>query len=161
MRRRAGSRPTRTSGPFRSSRSRPMGWPAMPTRRGRRAAMPTFPSLTVRVSSWRKSASTCPQPRRRADRMTRVEFVLRTTAVMAVLLPVVIAASAAEQNMVGRPHEPDFDKTSATGTPCLFDPERGQVPNCIHEGKAGELFVAPQYLKALNFDAHGLAAVSS
>lgn len=93
--------------------------------------------------------------------MTRVEFVLRTTAVMAVLLPVIIAASAAEQNMVGRPHEPDVDKTSATGTPCLFDPERGQVPNCIHEGKAGELFVAPQYLKALNFDAHGLAAVNS
>jgi CheY-like chemotaxis protein len=26
------------------------------------AAMPTFPSLTARVSSWRRSASTCPRP---------------------------------------------------------------------------------------------------
>src|SRR5437762_3488038 len=92
---------------------------------------------------------------------TQCSLPLRTTVVITTLLLTVITASAAGQNTATRPRQPDADKNGATGTPCLFDPDRGEVPNCIHEGKTGGLFVAPQYLKALSFDAHGLAAVNS
>jgi hypothetical protein len=44
---------------------------------------------------------------------------------------------------------------------CLFDIERGELPGCLHENASGELFVAPQFLKELNFDSRGLAAVHS
>jgi hypothetical protein len=96
---------------------------------------------------------------------------VRTAIVTTVLL--LVAASAAEQNTTAqspkqppsenanRTREPDVDKGGAIGTPCLFDPERGEAPNCILEGETGELFVAPQYLKELHFDAHGLASVNS
>jgi hypothetical protein len=47
------------------------------------------------------------------------------------------------------------------GTPCLFDFERGQVPNCVRESATGHLFIAPELLKDLEFDSHGLAAVLS
>lgn len=57
--------------------------------------------------------------------------------------------------------QPDADESGVTGTPCLFDPERGEVPDCVREGAKGELFIAPQYLKELSFDAHSLAAVDS
>src|SRR5438445_9269986 len=96
------------------------------------------------------------------------------TAVVTTVLLLVVAASATGQNTAGqspkqstRPEnanptrEPDGDKSGATGTPCLFDPERGEVPNCMREDKTGEQFVAPQYLKQLNFDAHDLASVNS
>ena len=97
------------------------------------------------------------------------------TAIVTTVLLLVVAASATGQNTAGqspkqsstRPEnanptrEPDADKSGATGTPCLFDPERGEVPDCIRQGKTGELFVAPQYLKELSFDTHGLAAVNS
>jgi hypothetical protein len=95
-------------------------------------------------------------------------------AIVKTVLLLVVAASAAGQNTAAEsPKQPtppesanprrqrDADKSGVTGTPCLFDRERGEVPNCIREGKTGELFVAPQYLKELSFDAHGLAAVNS
>jgi WG containing repeat len=53
------------------------------------------------------------------------------------------------------PRQPDDSE------PCLFGYERGQVPNCIRKTKSGALFVAPQYLKELDFDRHGLAVVLS
>ena len=48
-----------------------------------------------------------------------------------------------------------------TGGPCLFDFERGEVPNCVRESATGHLFIAPELLKDLEFDSHGLAAVLS
>lgn len=51
--------------------------------------------------------------------------------------------------------------SGAAGTPCLFDPERGEVPNCVRESATGELFIAPRLLKELRFDSHGLASVHS
>lgn len=96
---------------------------------------------------------------------------MRTAKVITILL-LAGAVSAAGQNTAARQAkkatddanttpQPVGDKTSAIGTPCLSDPERGEVPNCLRENKAGELFVAPQYLKELKFDARGLAAVNS
>lgn len=49
----------------------------------------------------------------------------------------------------------------ATGAPCLFDFERGEVPDCVREDATGKLFIAPQLLKELPFDSYGLAAVLS
>jgi hypothetical protein len=51
------------------------------------------------------------------------------------------------------------DSPSATGTPCLFNFERGELPNCVLTAATGELSIAPQYLKELSFDSHGLTAV--
>src|SRR5262245_32256903 len=52
-----------------------MVWREMPRRPVRRAATTTFPSPTVRVSSWPRFAKTGARPRRRGDRMNRREFV--------------------------------------------------------------------------------------
>lgn len=53
------------------------------------------------------------------------------------------------------------DKSSPNGAPCLFDFERGEVPNCVLQNAAGGLFIAPQFLKDLDFDSGGLAALRS
>jgi hypothetical protein len=65
------------------------------------------------------------------------------------------SGGAAPINQSGR------DKTSVAGTPCVFDFERGEVPDCIGASPKGELFVEPRYLKELSFDSQGLAAVLS
>jgi hypothetical protein len=48
-----------------------------------RVATPTFASPTARVSSWRRSVSTCPAPRRRGDRMRRRFFLALTVITLA------------------------------------------------------------------------------
>ena len=83
---------------------------------------------------------------------------MRTTIVMTVLL-LVVTASAAAQNKAAQSSK--SDKNEATGIPCLFDPNRGEVPNCLHKGNTGDLFVVPQYLKDLKFDPRGWAIVHS
>jgi hypothetical protein len=47
------------------------------------------------------------------------------------------------------------------GRPCLFDGERGVVPDCIQEAADGKLFIASQYVKDLKFNSAGLAPVRS
>src|SRR5262249_46762816 len=59
-----------------------MVWREMPRRPVRRGGRTTFPSPTVRVSSWPRFANTCPRPRRRGDRMKRREFALLGGSVM-------------------------------------------------------------------------------
>jgi hypothetical protein len=97
---------------------------------------------------------------------------VRTPIVTTILL-LVVAASAVGQNPAAQspkqstpprnavpPGQTD-DRSDSIGTPCLFDFERGEVPNCVREAATGELFVEPHYLKELTFDSHGLAAVQS
>jgi hypothetical protein len=55
---------------------------------------------------------------------------------------------------------PDGGAT-AKGSPCLFNGERGVVPDCIHKTATGKLFVASRYVKELDFDSSGLAPVRS
>src|SRR5262249_60164380 len=55
----------------------------MLTRPVRRVATATFPSPTVHVSSWRRSASTCPRPHRPGDRMRRRFFLALTVITLA------------------------------------------------------------------------------
>jgi hypothetical protein len=45
------------------------------------------------------------------------------------------------------------------GTPCLFDFERGEVPNCVFTRPDRTRFVSAQYLRSLSFDSGGLATV--
>jgi WG repeat protein len=59
------------------------------------------------------------------------------------------------------PCQTGVDTSSAHATPCLFNFERGEVPNCVLENAAGDLSIAPPYLKYLDFDSAGLAAVRS
>jgi len=51
------------------------------------------------------------------------------------------------------------DNRPAAGLPCMFDVDRGEVPDCIHVGVDGSRSVTSRYLKELLFTANGLAAV--
>ncbi len=98
---------------------------------------------------------------------------MRIATITTVLLLVFAASSVGQDSAAQTPkqptptdnaipsHQSEGDKIGATRTACLFDFERGEVPNCVRESATGELFVAPQYLKELSFDSHGLAAVLS
>jgi WG containing repeat len=58
-------------------------------------------------------------------------------------------------------HQSDFPTLEGPTTSCLFDPERGEVPDCIREEAGGKLLVSQQVLKLLQFDSYGLAPVLS
>jgi hypothetical protein len=71
----------------------------------------------------------------------------------------IATAQAAGQNAAPAPAKQSVN--NLTASPCLFNPERGEIPNCLYEKPSGETFVAPQFLRELSFDSHGLAPVSS
>lgn len=71
-----------------------------------------------------------------------------------VLLAAFSIASQSQQLPPAKSAAPD-------ATPCLYDFERGVVPDCIYKAATGELFVKEQVLKQLQFNSHGLAAVRS
>ena len=58
-----------------------------------------------------------------------------------------------------RPTLAQAPSTANLGLVCLFDAERGEVPDCIRHTADGKLFIAPQYVKELNFNSAGLAPV--
>lgn len=91
-----------------------------------------------------------------------------------IVLVLVVAANAAGQDTATQSakqpthsggavptRQPNVEKAGASGAPCLFDFERGEVPNCIRADAAGDFFIAPKFLKELSFDSDGLAAVLS
>ncbi|HKD86608.1 MAG TPA: WG repeat-containing protein [Terriglobales bacterium] len=41
----------------------------------------------------------------------------------------------------------------------MFDPQRGEIPDCIHVQPDGSLAVTPRYMRELPYDSGGLAAV--
>ena len=57
--------------------------------------------------------------------------------------------------------EEQANNASSTDDSCVFDFERGETPNCIRQTPIGELFIASQFLKELDFDSYGLAPVLS
>jgi hypothetical protein len=89
---------------------------------------------------------------------------MRVSSITTVLL-LVIAARAAAQDTTTRtsrqPVRPGNAIPAPEGTPCVFDFERGEIPNCVVASANGELIVASHVLKELRFDGHGLAAVLS
>jgi hypothetical protein len=54
-----------------------------------------------------------------------------------------------------------FQTLDGPSTSCLFDSERGAVPDCIRKAADGKLFVSQQVLKLLQFDSYGLTPVLS
>jgi hypothetical protein len=57
--------------------------------------------------------------------------------------------------------QPAFPTLDGPATSCLFDFERGEVPDCIRQAADGKLFVSQEVLKLLQFDSFGLAPVLS
>jgi len=50
---------------------------------------------------------------------------------------------------------------ATTGDPCAFEHERetASYPNCIFQDDHGNLFIAQEHVKNLEFDSYGLAVV--
>jgi len=90
---------------------------------------------------------------------------VRTAITMVFLLLVIAANSPGQDTLKQPPKQPtgrgNVPSEGATDTTCLFDFERGEVPNCVRESTTGKLFIARQVLKELQFDSYGLAAVLS
>ena len=90
-----------------------------------------------------------------------VRSPVRIAAITTALI-LVSATNAVKQNAYAQSsNKQTTHGTGLTGTPCLFDFERGEVPNCVRESATGYLFIAPEFLKELEFDSHGLVAVLS
>lgn len=73
----------------------------------------------------------------------------------------VVVLSAGLNLSLSRPNSSAQSARQPTGAPCLFDAERGEVPNCLLNDANGELSVSPPLVKELKFDLHDLAAVHS
>lgn len=60
-------------------------------------------------------------------------------------------------------HQRDSQPEKSVGfrSSCMYDSERGEVPDCILRNPNGHLYIAPTVLYELHFDRHGLAAVHS
>ena len=88
---------------------------------------------------------------------------MKTVVVILVLLllaSVCAAQSRTSDAAASRPSPTDTHRAKDE-RPCLFDFERGEVPDCVRENTAGQLCIAAQYLSELTFDANGLATVLS
>jgi hypothetical protein len=96
---------------------------------------------------------------------------VRTAIVTFILLLVAVGASQNSNAYASTPptrsggeipyRQTGTGKSSPPSTPCLFAFERGEVPNCIVQNAAGDIFISARYLKDLDFDSAGLAAVRS
>jgi hypothetical protein len=88
-------------------------------------------------------------------------FLVKITIFTTVLFLVFAAIAVGQEASAQSSKQQTSTDIAPTGGPCLFDFERGEVPNCLRQGSNGELVVAPQILKELRFDSHGLTAVRS
>jgi len=85
------------------------------------------------------------------DQMSRrLAFQIVLACVLPVLLAEFSAVSQGQQASA---------RSAALGTSCLYDFERGEIPNCIRKSTNGDLFVNQQVLKQLQFGSSGLAVV--
>jgi hypothetical protein len=66
-----------------------------------------------------------------------------------------------QQNPSTPGHRSESQSIDGPITSCLFDFQRGEVPDCIRQTADGKLFVSQQVLKILHFDSYGLAPVRS
>jgi hypothetical protein len=57
--------------------------------------------------------------------------------------------------------EPVVNQRITAGTPCHIEFDEGEVANCLHQTDAGQLFIAPEFVKKLRFNSYGLAGVFS
>src|SRR5579863_3563603 len=80
--------------------------------------------------------------------------------IIATLVLLVVATGNSAQD-ASREVPVPVARQDATDSSCVFDFERGQVPDCVHRMATGQLFIAAHVLKELHFDSHGLASVLS
>jgi hypothetical protein len=78
-----------------------------------------------------------------------------------ILLPCAFAVLLAALSIASQSQQPPPIKSAAPDTSCLYDFERGVIPDCIHKAANGELTVKQEVLKQWQFDSHGLGAVRS
>jgi hypothetical protein len=86
---------------------------------------------------------------------------LKITPITTVLILVIAGIAAGQEASAQVSKQQTSAVVVPTGGPCLFDFERGEIPNCVRESANGDLFIAPEFLKELRFDSHGLAVVRS
>jgi hypothetical protein len=83
-------------------------------------------------------------------------------ASITIALLLIVSSNAVKHDAYAQSQKPQATHgVGPTGTPCLFDFERGEVPNCLRESATGDLSIAPELVNDLAFDSHGLAAVRS
>jgi hypothetical protein len=83
-------------------------------------------------------------------------------ASITIALLLIVATTAAKHDAYAQAPKPQTTHgVVPTGTPCFFDFDRGEVPNCLRESATGALSIAPEFVNDLAFDSHGLAAVRS
>lgn len=86
---------------------------------------------------------------------------MRTATITTALL-LVLAASPVRQGAYAQSSKQQIPADVVPiSSPCVFDFERGEIPNCVRESATRGLFIAPELLNQLQFDSHGLAAVFS
>jgi WG repeat protein len=77
------------------------------------------------------------------------------------LLPFASAVLLSGLSIANQSQPPAPSDSAASDTSCVYDFERGEVPDCLLKARNGVLAVTQQVLKQLRFDSHGLAAVMS
>jgi WG containing repeat len=78
-----------------------------------------------------------------------------------ILLPCTFAVLLAALSIASQSQQPAPSKSAGLDTSCLYDFERGVIPDCLQKAGNGELSVKQQVLKQLQFDSHGLTVVRS
>ena len=68
---------------------------------------------------------------------------------------------SAQESASTHGRESIVNKRITAGASCHIDFEEGEIPNCLYQTDAGQLFIAPEFVKKLHFKSHGLAGVFS
>jgi hypothetical protein len=91
-----------------------------------------------------------------------VKSAIATTALLLLAAAIAVGQNASTQPRNQTGAAASIQQANAvSAAPCLFNFERGEVPDCLRKSATGDLFVAPQILKEITFDSYGLAAVLS
>lgn len=70
-----------------------------------------------------------------------------------------LSSFAGALNPAQHPVDTNGTQESHRGKPCMFDPQRGENPDCVQVRADGSLVVAARYVKQLPYTSDGLAAV--
>ncbi len=92
---------------------------------------------------------------------------LRTLFIIVILFTGVVQSATGRgrrippQALATPANQSDFPTLDGPTTSCLFDFERGAIPDCIHQAADGKFLISHAVLKLLQFDSYGLAPVLS
>jgi hypothetical protein len=69
--------------------------------------------------------------------------------------------STPEQSASTHGRESIVNKRITAAAWCHIDFDEGEIPSCLYQTDAGQLFIAPEFVKKLHFNSYGLAGVFS